>query len=154
MSNFRLEDEFISRTKKNLDFVTEHASSHPGEVYEITQFMNSLLGLLVFPRQWFLDDIPELTLDELERAGWKVPKIDYWEQREQNLKQLVRCLRNSVSHAGISFESSTAEIEFINFVNINRDRKVFSCRFGVPEFKEFIRRLVAEMEKIAEEVKS
>jgi len=53
MSNFDLEDEFIARTQKNLKAI-ECLKQKGGEVYEVTQLLNSMLGLLISRGQDFL----------------------------------------------------------------------------------------------------
>jgi hypothetical protein len=50
--------DFAARTKVNLELV--RAAEKGGQIaYEVTQFINSLLGLLVFPQQEFFDKIPK-----------------------------------------------------------------------------------------------
>ena len=54
--------DFARRTKKNLEFIehslTRDRLNSENDVYEVTQLINSLLGLLVFPQQKFYDAIP------------------------------------------------------------------------------------------------
>ena len=60
--------DFGERTKRNL-CVIEHLREQGCEVYETTQLINSMLGLLVFPREEYLSRIPKTTFTELVRAG-------------------------------------------------------------------------------------
>jgi hypothetical protein len=60
--------DFARRTRKNLAVIDQlHAEGH--EVYEVTQLVNSTLGLLVFPQQEYVAQIPSTPLAELERDG-------------------------------------------------------------------------------------
>ena len=99
--------DFARRTKKNLEFIehslTRDRLNSENDVYEVTQLINSLLGLLVFPQQKFYDAIPETPLLELVKDGW--PEIIPVEGnlKEDNLRQLLRYLRNGVSHFNIEF---------------------------------------------------
>lgn len=43
--------EFAARTKSNLDFIKKAKTQQPIELYEFTQLVNSLFGLLVIPQQ-------------------------------------------------------------------------------------------------------
>jgi hypothetical protein len=72
MSDYKLEDEFISRTEKNLRAV-EKLSQDGESVYEVTQLINSLLGLLVYPRERFFETIPEITWETMIKQGWPLP---------------------------------------------------------------------------------
>ena len=50
--------DFAKRTRKNLEFIRSAQVANPElEVFEVTQLVNSLLGLLVFPQQKFMDQI-------------------------------------------------------------------------------------------------
>lgn len=154
MSNFRLEDEFISRTKKNLELVLMHPEL---EFNEITQFMNSMVGLLIFPKEVFFNRIRSLSLDKFEENHWPKPEIILWmgvgsddpsfKNQRINLRQIIIAMRNSVSHASFNFESTGQEIEKVTF--IDKDRKNVTKRtkitFGTVDLKEFILRFADEM---------
>ena len=60
--------DFARRTKANL-LAIERLSASGEEVYEVTQLVNSMLGLLVLPQQEFVDRIPETPLEQLRRDG-------------------------------------------------------------------------------------
>lgn len=69
---------FIYRTRENLR-VIEDLAQRPnpqcGQVYEVTQLINSLLGLIVFPHEAFPSSIPDERLDDLAEAGWPKPRV-------------------------------------------------------------------------------
>lgn len=99
--------DFVKRTKKNLEFVEEYVNNHQLEpdieVYEVTQLINSLLGLLVFPEQKFFDEIPKTPLSELIEIGWPEIHIIKGNLRQDNLQELMRYLRNGISHFHVKF---------------------------------------------------
>jgi len=70
-------------------------------VYEVTQLINSLLGLLVLPRERVYQRVPAVSLRSLESKGW--PHIDFEinQRRCRNLKDLLEVLRNAVAHFNI-----------------------------------------------------
>lgn len=102
--------DFARRTKKNLEFVESCVQSqHPKsdvQVFEVTQLINSLLGLLVFPQQKFYNEIPTTPLSELKGSGWPEIKVIDGKLREESVKGLLRYLRNSVSHFNIEFKAN------------------------------------------------
>ena len=108
MSNYeygRVVQDFARRTLRNLEFIEKNAAS--GEVFEATQLINSMLGLLVFPQQAFYDQIPVTPLAELEKQGWppirargELPELP---ADANTLNGLLRYLRNSIAHFNIAF---------------------------------------------------
>lgn len=95
--------DFAARTKHNLEFIRKAHRENPGSVYEVTQLVNSLLGLLVFPQQRYVHSIPATPLAELERAGWPIPQVEGSYPQVKDLNQLFRYLRNAVAHSNIEF---------------------------------------------------
>jgi hypothetical protein len=154
MSNFRLEDEFIPRTKKNLELVLEHNDLG---FHEVTQLMNSMIGLLIFPKEVFFNRIRRLSLDEFEEQHWPKPNIVSWEGISNDdpsfsegkiyLRRIITKLRNSISHATFKFESTSDEIEEVIFIDEDPDNVTnrTKLKFGIDDFKEFALRFADEM---------
>lgn len=94
--------DFALRTRKNLEAI-EDLQRHDAGVFEVTQLINSMLGLLVFPQQEYVESIPRTPLEELCRAGWPVPDVIGPFQQVTDLNQLIRYLRNAVAHFNIKF---------------------------------------------------
>ncbi|NMC57860.1 MAG: hypothetical protein GYA51_00475 [Candidatus Methanofastidiosa archaeon] len=58
--------DFITRTKMNLEFIENQALKN-NKVFEVTQLINSMLGLLVFPCETYINLIPQKSISVLER---------------------------------------------------------------------------------------
>jgi hypothetical protein len=103
--------DFAQRTQKNLLFIECHINDPDYEVYEVTQLINSMLGLLVFPQQYYIRHIPQVSLAELMQMGWPEVRVTSDIKASKfyrpctNLRELVRYLRNSISHFNIQFLS-------------------------------------------------
>ncbi|MHB8463370.1 MAG: HEPN family nuclease [Acidimicrobiales bacterium] len=96
----RFISEFGSRTLINLDHIQE--AERDGEtVFPVTQLWNSLLGLVVLPKEREADRIPETPMSDLWADGW--PRINEQKGRSTTLRELVGHLRNAVSHGGVDF---------------------------------------------------
>ena len=98
--------DFAMRTRENLEIIRRLQRENPDyEVYEVTQLINSMLGLLIFPQQRYVNGIPQTPLAELAEQGWPAPKTRGKFQQVQDLRQLIRYLRNAIAHFNIEFLS-------------------------------------------------
>lgn len=98
----RVVQDFAQRTLDNLTAIRRlRAEGQP--VYEVTQLVNSLLGLLVFPKEEFFEVIPRTPLHQLKQEGWPVPRVSGEFRQARDLKELIRYLRNAVAHFNIEF---------------------------------------------------
>ncbi|VFU09777.1 HEPN family nuclease [Methylocella tundrae] len=98
--------DFADRTRHNLEVIQQ--AKEKGEcVYEVTQLINSLLGLLVLPNERFTDIIPKTPLSELVEQGWPVPSVSGEFREATDLRELVRYLRNAISHFNIDFHTDS-----------------------------------------------
>jgi hypothetical protein len=68
-----------------------------------------MLGLLVFPQQRFYEHVPKIPLYELEDQGWPIPKVVGKYPQVRDLQELVRYLRNAVTHCNLEFEADSNE---------------------------------------------
>ena len=138
MSGFELEDEFIARTQKNL-IAIECLKDKGGEVYEVTQLLNSMLGLLIFPRERFYKKIQPKSWDEMVEEGWPLPSGD--NARVSDLEQLIRNMRNAVAHCNFKVMTEHDEIssiEFKSFRDRQRKRLLWTGVYDVASFRKFV----------------
>jgi len=115
----RVVRDFAERTRINLAHI-ERSLSEGEEVYEVTQLVNSLLGLLVIPQQHYFNQIPKTPLHELENQGWPRIKVfgDY--PPVKDLREQMRYLRNSIAHFNLKFlTNERSEISGIRVWNNN-----------------------------------
>lgn len=99
--------DFISRTKENIN-----RGCHP---YEVTQLINSLIGLLVLPKEKYYDGIKNEMIDaQLFR---KIQSCVINPPTRCSLKYIVRRMRNAIAHFHIECkaDADTKEIEKIIF---------------------------------------
>src|SRR5258708_6063445 len=112
--------DFAKRTRRNLEEVTL-AEQNGKRVFPVTQLVNSLLGLLVFPRQKFLNSIPEMPIEALKADGWPIPRIVGDFKQVANLRELIANLRHAVCHFNVDFTYAAGEIQEFSF-GIRRSR--------------------------------
>jgi len=96
--------DFAQRTRQNLDYI-EKAQNDGHDVFEITQLVISVLGLLLFPKERYFNSIPRKSLDMLKEDGWPDIKVVGDFESHKNLRELIRYLRNAIAHFNIEFIS-------------------------------------------------
>jgi hypothetical protein len=142
--------DFAQRTLKNLEFIEVAVKQEPNaQVFEVTQLINSTLGLLVFPQQRFLDNIPKIPLQELRSDGWPIPTMADPLPRGDNLRELVRCLRNGIAHCNLEFISDGQALigfRIWNCVNGSRTKNWEAC-LRLHELREFTRKFIALLQE-------
>lgn len=139
--------DFIARTLRNLEFIETHAPER-GEVtapsvYEVTQLINSMLGLLVFPREEFWTYFTITSLDELPEQfptlRQQKHRIIIARHETSEFQALVRLMRNSFAHFGVETNAHTGQIEALILTNRNPSGRVtWQMRIRIAEMRAFV----------------
>jgi hypothetical protein len=138
-------EDFARRTRDNLRHLQALKSSG-AEVYEVTALVNSMLGLLVFPQQRYVNSIPETPIEELSRQGWPIPSVVGNFPQVRNLRQLVRHLRNAISHFNVKFCADGAgQIAGLVVWNVDprSGRTTWKARLSVSDLDAIAHRFIA-----------
>ena len=120
---------YILRTRENYFAIKKYGSE-----FEVTQLINSLIGLLIIPNEAetlrIIDE--ELFLDEELIENYP----QYYAAEVPDAREFIRHLRNAVAHYGITFKGkkSIEEIEFRS----GKEGYKHSCSFKVKEFETFV----------------
>jgi HEPN pEK499 p136 len=153
--------DFVSRTRANLAVIDRlHEQDSTSPFYEVTQLLNSLLGLVVIPFARLLDDkrgeahghllndrlsqrpitetgVADFPLVRLNRTGGRGPS---------NLYELLRGVRNAIAHADIDFNGSGGQIaEVILHCQISRRQRKWDMTFTVRELRVFVEAFADEV---------
>jgi len=143
----KFEKEFIRRTKVNLEFIqTTHARDKDKKVFEVTQLINSMLGLLVFPKEAFYDLIDnQKTLDTYRQDGWEIPVPTIGNKANwNNLQQYVRHMRNGVTHRHIEFSSiDNKEVSGMTIWDTRprSDKTIWKVNFTIKQLIKFTEKM-------------
>lgn len=142
-------EDFVARTRQNLNHIREAALVCPGHeetgpaVYEFTQLVNSMLGLLVFPQQRFFDNIPETPLVELEETGWPAIRVsEGFPDKVDNLKALMRYLRNAIAHFNIEFLTQSSQLSGVRVWNTRGGRRTWQADLSVETLEQITDRFI------------
>lgn len=120
----------------------ELVDSYRGE-YETTLLLNCLVGLLLFPNERFIDQIPDRSLHELSFWGLQADCITSAggekNPSELSLRDIVRRLRNSVAHCRIEpYPNDHRLCEGFKFY----DRNGFSAQIPADQIKALLMNLL------------
>jgi hypothetical protein len=98
-------EEFVRRTVENLRVIRKFK---PGTMdrYEITQLVNSFLGLIVIPHEYIGSDIPAYSFQKLETMNWPLFSDVKDTTGCKDLRSLVEHLRNGIAHGKITFHGN------------------------------------------------
>jgi hypothetical protein len=134
--------DFARRTQTNLAAI-EKLRKEGHKVYEATQLVNSVLGLLVFPQQEYIDRIPNTPLDELIRQGWPVPNVRGQFSQVTDLNQLIRYLGNAIAHFNIKFiDDGQNSIRLLRVWNVNRGNKTWEADLTLDDIRQIAERFI------------
>ncbi|QDT55950.1 hypothetical protein Pan44_39980 [Caulifigura coniformis] len=114
--------DFAKRTQRNLAVIRERRAAGD-EVYDVTQLINSMLGLLVLPKEHYYDRIPQTPLDELRDAGWPAPVVTGEMPEPKDLRKLMALLRNSIAHCNMTFTERGGRITGVEVWNTKNGKK-------------------------------
>ncbi len=159
MSNYdpkRLIQDFGQRTLTNLDFIEAHKNIHQADLFETTQLINSLFGLVVFPYERIFRRTPPMaTLVDLIDQGWPELNITMGKQHCVAIGDLIKNMRHGVSHAKIKFLADERN-EIVGIVLWNcrpeTDIKIWEARMSIQDLKKIIRKFNEMLQEIPEEI--
>ena len=139
---------FAQRTRKNLASIERLSRDEPHKYFEITQLINSSVGLLMFPQQEFFDAVPATPLIELAIAGWPIPTFEHGGEKTRDLRQLLRYMRNSFAHYNIDFKPERGKIVGLYLWNRAAGSPDWLCYITVSD----LRTLFEKFSKLAENI--
>ena len=127
--------DFAWRTQQNL-LALEDAQRNGARVFATTLLINSMLGLLVFPREEFVERIPRTPLSELRATGWPLPTVRHGFTQASDLAELVRYLRNAISHFNLEFQGdSENHISGVRVWNMRGGEKTWEADLTLDELR-------------------
>ena len=140
---------FAERTRKNLEYIEKARQDHAADVHVITQFANSLLGLIVFPHEKNFDShVKLLKLKDLETQGWPQWQISKGEC--ETLGDLVYHLRNAVAHGHMTFSSEDrdpTQVEIaVEDYKPNADKPYWCASIQADELRNFCLKFIDLLE--------
>ena len=132
--------DFAQRTLHNLRFIEQQYKlfrdgQSDTEVYEVTQLINSMLGLLVFPKETFWQYLKPLTFEQIPADVCPFRKSD----KAPNLPELIRLIRNSFSHFNLEIKYGAGYITRIKMHNEKKSGEInWQDEVSVFDLRKFV----------------
>jgi hypothetical protein len=159
LNSRNLSSGLAHRTLKNLDFIK---NAYAADVHPVTQVINSLLGLLVFPvekEKSFFEKLEHEKLDSLDPAAIQAALITRFSTPSLVVTKFGNCkdfgkfferLRNAISHRRLRFSGADPDSNVLKDVMITlQDCKYdFSKKKCLPPDWE-IRLSAEDLEKLS-----
>jgi hypothetical protein len=133
--------DFAERTRHNLEVIRQqHVEGN--DVFEVTQLINSMLGLLVLPKEHYYQSIPTTPLEQLRKEGWPEPVLSGNLKAHSDLRDLIRLLRNSVAHFNIEFTESGGHIDGVVLSNKRDGKTTWKAALSLTELEDITDRFI------------
>jgi hypothetical protein len=111
----RMLQDYAERTLKNITCIKSIADERPAEAFEVTEMINALLGIIVFPQQIGIAMVPNQPLSLLLGGAWPQSVLSM-SIEFTTLQHLLHRMRNSIAHGNIVFTpNNNNEIECVTF---------------------------------------
>ena len=153
MSHYKNQEiDFINRTKAIIEQYEKFQIAEK-QKFEVTLFLNCLVGLLILPQQHWFDCLSTELVSQKE-WGINPNHISSIKDGEtKNVKDIARHLRNSVAHYEFTaFDNSSKQISRIKFKDKDKSGNLtFEAIIPLPNLRQFTAKLtntlIMEMNK-------
>ena len=126
--------EFLRRTMSAIEQYSDYLPRDE-KSYSHTLFLNACVGLLMVPEAELYNTLPEQRLNDL---GIGVAE-DLFPANCRTLREIVRHLRNSISHSHFEFDCRQGVIlDNITFLDIYNGRETFRATLSFTDFKKIV----------------
>lgn len=136
--------DFATITLENLYYI-ETAEKNGENTYEVTQLINSFLGLIVFPQEQNEERVGRVSIDPkiIDDLRLGVTENTYTGRHaEVNLQNLIYHFRNAISHGHVEPQADKdKEIFGLEFYDCNsyKKKEEFRIKVEISLLREFVR---------------
>lgn len=133
--------DFVRRTKQNLATIERLAEEEPNKHFEVTQLINSSVGMLFVPTEGQIDRLNKVRVEDF-LEGIHPPQVLFGELKHDNAAGLVRYLRNAFAHLNFDFEYANNSVQGIYVWNEGAGHQVnWVAYLRVEDLREILDRL-------------
>jgi hypothetical protein len=132
---------FAKRTEQNLRFIQQARQEGKKGVHVVTQIVNSMLGLVVFPwERGFVRGLKQQPVADLTSQGWPEWHVTVGAVESQHLGEVLLHLRNGTAHGHIEFSSDSPDPKEVTITV--RDRDVWCGDIRADHLQDFCYRFI------------
>ena len=131
--------DFLKRTQVNLE-------NYSGN-FEVTNLINNCLGLIVLPKELLIDSLNGyIFTDSRVRYGISKTNIKFERDNDFTLKNVIRHIRNGLSHGRIEQKSSNGVITGVRIFDCSNidSPENFSIELSIDELKNLALKFSSE----------
>jgi hypothetical protein len=144
--------DIVRRTNENLVATDRWRAGDPSTPFhEVTNLVNSLLGLIVVPKEEILGYMRQVEVRPHGISDWGVAfeLVQVEGSLPRELRPFLTGLRNAIAHAGLDFPSDGTSITGITFANRTNDkaRILWTAKFNLEGMRCFLAPLTKEVER-------
>jgi hypothetical protein len=144
--------DIVRRTNANLVATDGWRARDPSTPFhDVTNLVNSLLGLIVVPKEEILNCIRQVDVrtDGIPDWGLTFEPVQVEGSLPRELRPFLTGLRNAVAHAGLDFPSDGTSITGLNFSNRTQDKEqvLWTAEFDLEGMRCFLASLTTEVER-------
>jgi hypothetical protein len=146
------EFDFVERTKEIIKQYDNNLAIPEGkEKYEVTLFLNCMVGLLILPQQEWFNSLPT---DFITKKDWGIDEkeiivIKNWDLNDEDktVANIARHLRNSIAHYRfIAFKDENGDIGDVKITDYKgkeekEEEKTFEAKISVESLRKFTEKL-------------
>jgi hypothetical protein len=128
----------IKRTLFNLEFIEKHKTQYG--LFEVTQLLNSIAGVLVYPKESLIECVEKsnLTDEECPVRGISQPKVLYGKLNSDTVHGLIHYLRNGFAHFNTDFEYEDKQIKGVYVWNKEHGKTNWVAYMSISTLRHLI----------------
>lgn len=140
--------DFVWRTAENQKRIDEGAAKSRHKYFEVTQLINSALGILFIPRETSIEKFRGVDAGVFV-SGLRTPRLIFGDLRTHDAAGLLIYFRNAFAHLNFDFETRGGVIRGVYLWNRNRDHAVdWVAYVTVEDLHEIFSRFANEFRKL------
>jgi hypothetical protein len=149
MNYSNIQVDFVRRTQQNLDYLAQHGIESQKDFNEVTNLINSMLGLICYPNEARGDKIRQLSISPNTNIQSHSPYGDIYlclntkGDVSNSFDDIKRHLRNAVCHGRFLPYKTGAqnEIEELRFQDFNGTIKNFDMIMSITQMRKFVQEI-------------
>jgi hypothetical protein len=145
--------DMVSRTMQNL-YIIENRDVPADDKWEVTQLINSFLGVVAYPWETWETELRDIRLDSLEGKRWpRLAPLDSRDTACESVGDLVRLVRNAFAHGNINFHTDSRSNHICALTIWNTDPethlRTWAAKVDIRTMKQVLTAMCTQIQEFA-----